>query len=183
MKPIEVPVRGSAATYVRALRAMSYFLTGNRESADDLVEQTIILFDAYPPTISCGSKQEVRIFTVLHDLYFIEQRKSRRAVASFGGKRAQVAPAPSASVVTDDLHLAFWRLCDSEREVLMLSEAASLSREDVASVCGCTMGALNVRVADARNKLIRALAALGEPSAQPDKRRSSFRAVAAHSLQ
>jgi RNA polymerase sigma-70 factor (ECF subfamily) len=145
---------------VARLRAVAMVLAGNRERADDLAEETVILVLTDPETRPSESKLLTRMFTTLHNLHYGELRGKRAPLPAGGDAVADTLPKLSseeASLMFGDFRQAFWRLSDNERELLILEEAGGLSRDEVAKVCGCAPDLIEARASHARQQLLRTL--------------------------
>jgi RNA polymerase sigma-70 factor (ECF subfamily) len=56
-----------------------------------------------------------------------------------------------------ELSSALWQLSAQAREALILVGAGGFSYEEAARLCGCTVGALKVRISRARKQLANAM--------------------------
>jgi RNA polymerase sigma-70 factor (ECF subfamily) len=143
-----------------ALRALSVILMGNRQRADDLVEDVIIQAMTSPRAIQPGAQLKVWMFSILHDLYYsgfgLDKRQiAIRPIDDRGADRPTTPSTREGGLSSDDrFRKAFWQLNAHEREVLILAEAAGLSRQEVATVCDCTTRTIDVCVSRARQKLL-----------------------------
>jgi RNA polymerase sigma-70 factor (ECF subfamily) len=158
-------ISSDVAACVPAMRAISFVLTGNRQRADELVEEAINWFITDPSVVSLGIRLKVRMFSVLHELRCIGRDKSRETVRSIGDSGANTTAAQSIqddSLVSDDFRSAFWQLGEDEREALILVEVSNLSYEEVAKVCGSTTSIIDIRVSRARQNLARMLSTVSE---------------------
>ena len=157
---------------VRHLRAFAWFLTKNRERADDLVQDAIVraLTEAhqFQPEINL----KAWMFAILRHLHYNEVRKNHIRIQSLDDPLSYepaVLPSQIASLEFGDFRRAFWRLGDDRREALILVGASGLSYEEVAKVCDCSRGTVKSRVSRARRELLRIL----EDGLLADKRRDT----------
>ncbi|BBK38512.1 RNA polymerase sigma factor [Allostella sp. ATCC 35155] len=138
------------------LRAFARSLAGQRELADDLVQDAIVRALAAQDSFRPGTNFRAWIFTILRNLFFTERRKSRMTVQSIDTmdhELAPVAPAQESSVEFDDFRAALMRLPHDQREALILVGASGMSYEEAAEVAGCAVGTVKSRVSRARRTL------------------------------
>jgi RNA polymerase sigma-70 factor, ECF subfamily len=153
------------------LRAFAWFLTKNRERADDLVQDTIVRAVTEAHQFQLGTLK-AWMFTILRNLHYNEVRESRIRIQSLDDPLAYepaVLPSQVVSLEFGDFRRAFWQLGDDRREALILVGASGLSYEDAATVCGCPKGTIKSRVSRARRELVRIL----EDGLLADKRRDT----------
>ena len=142
------------------LRAFARFLTGNRERADDLVQDTIVRALTAAHQYQPGTNLKAWMFTILRNQHYNDLRKNRIRLQSLDDPSVGEATAPP----TQDAHLefgdfrrAFWQLGEDQREVLILIGASGLSYEEAARVCSCPTGTIKSRVSRARRELLKTL--------------------------
>jgi DNA-directed RNA polymerase specialized sigma24 family protein len=148
MDATEISLSSSIATCVPALRGVSFALTGNRQSADELAEKAIIWFSANRTAVFPERKLKVRMLSIVHDLYYIAGHQCREAIQSLAEQSADEPTASSSyqdSIKSDDFKSAFWQLRDNEREVLVLEDGAGLTCPEIAEICGCTTAMIDMR--------------------------------------
>jgi RNA polymerase sigma-70 factor (ECF subfamily) len=154
------------APFIPLLRGVSMILTGNRERADDLVEETIMRIWNGPRPVSPGTERKVWMLTILHNVHYSRLSEGRVTIRSIGVTSTDapnLLSSQGAAFVSDKFLCAFWQLGEEEREALILEEAIGLSCEEVAKVFGCTTGMIATRVSHARQKL-RTLSAVANNS-------------------
>lgn len=154
------------------LRAFARFLTGNRQRADDLVQDTIVRALAAAHEVQPGTNLKAWMFTILRNLRYGKLYKNRVRLQSSDGAAAHelaMVPSPEADLEFSDFRRAFWRLGENQREVLILVGATGLSYEEVAKVCDCTTGTIRNRASRAHRELLRML----QTDKLADKRRDT----------
>lgn len=145
---------------IRNLRAFAVSLCGDRERADDLVQET--LFKAWNNLSSFeeGTNLKAWLFTILRNTYFSERRRKKREVEDVDGiYAAKLSSAPEQHGHMDmrDFQDALGELPDDQREALVLVGAAGFSYEEAAEISGCAVGTIKSRVNRARRRIAEAL--------------------------
>jgi RNA polymerase sigma-70 factor (ECF subfamily) len=149
-------VRDSIVGCVPHLRAFARSLCGNRDKADDLVQEAIARALAAERSYTPGTNFKAWIFTILRNLYFNDIRKHRGRMVScdnLGEYEPSCPPTHHAALEFCEFRRAFWTLSDGQREVLMLVGPGGLSYEEAAGICGCAVGTIKSRVCRARQEL------------------------------
>jgi len=150
------------------LRAFARSLAGQRELADDLVQDAIVRALSAAASFQPGTNFRAWIFTILRNLFFTERRKSRivtQSIDVMDHSAVPVAASQEVSVEFDDFRVALMPLPPEQREALVLVGASGVSYEDAARICGCAVGTVKSRVSRAR----RALAQLTGRDAEEDR--------------
>ena len=149
------------------LRAFAVSLCGDRERADDLVQETLFKAWNHLDSFREGTNLKAWLFTILRNTYFSERRKRRREVEDTDGSYAATLasrPEQHGHMDMQDFRAALKRLPDDQREALILVGAAGFSYEEAAEISGCAVGTIKSRVNRARNRLVEMLE-LGEEDA------------------
>jgi len=141
---------------IRNLRAFATSLCGNRDLADDLVQETLV--KAWPKldTFEPGTNLRAWLFTILRNTYFTHYRKRQREVVDSGDSAfaaLSVPPEQPGHMDMQDFRRALGQLSGEQREALILVGAAGLSYDEAAKVCGCAVGTVKSRVSRARDTL------------------------------
>lgn len=142
------------------LRAYARFLTGNRERADDLVQDALLRALTASHQFQPGTNLKAWIFTILRNLFYNEVRKNRLKVQSIddlAGDGPSTPPTQDANLEFADFRRAFWQLGQGQREVLIMVGASGLSYEEAAAICDCAVGTIKSRVSRARRELLKIL--------------------------
>lgn len=142
------------------LRAYARFLTGNRERADDLVQDALLRALTAAHQFQPGTNLKAWIFTILRNLFYNEIRKNRLRVQSIDdipGEGPATPATQDANLEFADFRRAFWQLGQSQREVLIMVGASGLSYEEAAAICSCAVGTIKSRVSRARRELLKIL--------------------------
>jgi len=150
------PLRDDLVAAIPNMRAFAISLCGNRDRADDLVQEALIKAWNHLESFEQGTNLKAWLFTILRNAYFSELRKTKREVADSDGKlaaRLAVPPEQHGHLDLVDLNRALGQLAPDQREALILIGAEGFSYEDAASICGCAVGTVKSRVNRARAKL------------------------------
>ena len=142
------------------LRAFARFLTGNRERADDLVQDTVVRALTAAHQFQPGTNLKAWMFTILRNQHYNDLRKNRIRLQSLDDPsigEAAAAPTQEAHLEFGDFRRAFWQLGEDQREVLILVGASGLSYEEAARVCRCPTGTIKSRVSRARRELLKTM--------------------------
>ncbi len=138
------------------LRAFARTLTGNRERADDLVQDTIIRALNAEQQFIAGTNLKAWLMTILRNHYINGLRRLKLEGDSI--EQVPEAVFATAAVQDDKIELqevsaALQRMSPEHREVLILISASGLSYEETAQVCGCAVGTVKSRLNRARLEL------------------------------
>lgn len=135
------------------LRAFARGLCGNPDTADDLVQETMLKAWAARTRFAAGTSFKAWTFTILRNHYFSQMRRNR-FVGDWDdlvADRKLAAPAgQDMSVELRDLMRDLAQLPDPQREALILVGAGGLAYEEAAAIMGTAVGTIKSRVARAR---------------------------------
>ena len=157
------------ADVIPHLRAFGRSLSGNRDLADDLVQETLLKAWAARERFQAGTNMRAWTFIILRNYYLSQMRRSR-----FRGEwdeltadRLLAAPAgQDKQVELSDLQRALMELPQSQREALILVGAGGFAYEEAAEICEVAVGTIKSRVARGRAALEQIL----EDGAIPSRR-------------
>ncbi len=138
------------------MRAFAISLCGNRDHADDLVQEALVKAWNHLDSFEEGTNLKAWLFTILRNSYFSELRKAKREVADSEGQLAaklSVPPEQQGHLDLLDLNRALSKLPLDQREALILVGAEGFSYEDAANISGCAVGTVKSRVNRARARL------------------------------
>ena len=153
------------------LRAFAISLCGNRDRADDLVQDTILRAWAAHGSFTEGGNIRAWLFTILRNAYFGELRKRRREVADSDGfhtARLVTSGGQEAHLEYLEFEQALARMPVDQREVLILIGASGFSYEEAAEITGVAIGTIKSRLNRAREKLANMLSIEGAQDIGPD---------------
>ena len=141
------------ALVIPHLRAFGRSLSGNRDVADDLVQETLMKAWAARKRFQAGTNMRAWTFIILRNLYLSQMRRAR-----FKGEwddlvadRILAAPASQdRHVELGDMQRALMHLPQPQREALILVGAGGFAYEEAAEICGVAVGTIKSRVARGR---------------------------------
>jgi len=171
------------AEVIPHLRAFGRSLSGNRDLADDLVQETLMRAWAARNRFHAGTNMRAWTFIILRNLYLSQMRRQR-----FHGEwddlvadRVLAAPAnQDTQIELADLQRALMHLTAPQREALILVGAGGFAYEEAAEICGVAVGTIKSRVARGRVALEGVLAGndLAPRASMPtDNTRSALEAI------
>jgi RNA polymerase sigma-70 factor (ECF subfamily) len=142
--------------YIPNLRRYARALVGDRDGADDLVQDTleraVRKFHLWRP-----GDLRAWLFSIMHNV-FINQLKSRKIQPDVELDDSFAAPVPSVTG-TDvlDLQRALQTLAPEQREVVLLIALEDMSYSDVSRALGIPMGTVMSRLSRGRDRLRRVM--------------------------
>jgi RNA polymerase sigma-70 factor (ECF subfamily) len=155
-KTRESSLRDDLVAAIPNMRAFAISLCGNRDRADDLVQEALVKAWNHLDSFEVGTNLKAWLFTILRNAYFSELRRTKREVADSEGLIAANVPIPAeqhAHLELKELTRALAELPADQREALILVGAEGFSYEEAASISGCAVGTVKSRVNRARTKL------------------------------
>ena len=154
------------------LRAFGRSLSGNRDTADDLVQETLLKAWAARKRFQAGTNMRAWTFIILRNLYLSQMRRARFKGEwdDLAADRLLAAPASQdRHVELSDMQRALLHLPQPQREALILVGAGGFAYEEAAEICGVAVGTIKSRVARGRV----ALEALLTSGTLPSRRENS----------
>ena len=141
------------AAVIPHLRAFGRSISGSRDLADDLVQETLMKAWAARLRFQAGTNMRAWTFIILRNLYLSQMRRAR-----FKGEwddlvadRLLAAPASQdRHVELGDMQRALLHLPQPQREALILVGAGGFAYEEAAEICGVAVGTIKSRVARGR---------------------------------
>jgi RNA polymerase sigma-70 factor (ECF subfamily) len=138
------------------LRAFARFMCREREEADELVQNTVLMALDKQRQFEPGTNLKGWLFTIMRNRFYSDLRALKRRPTSIDEAAAAPLTAvdnPEASLELKELSVALWRLSPQAREALILVGAGGFSYEEAANLCSCSVGTLKARVSRARKQL------------------------------
>ena len=142
--------------FIPNLRRYARALVGDRDGADDLVQDTleraVRKFHLWRP-----GDLRAWLFSIMHNV-FVNQLKARRIAPDVELDDSYPAPSsPVTSMDLQDLQRALATLAPEQREVVLLVALEDMSYADVSRALGIPMGTVMSRLSRGREKLRRAM--------------------------
>jgi RNA polymerase sigma-70 factor (ECF subfamily) len=141
-----------------SLRAFGRSLSGSRDKADDLAQETLMKAWAARARFRAGTSFRAWTFVILRNAFLSDRRRLSSTMETSQEAVEIVMSTPATQdrrLILDDLQRALMRLPDAWREAVVLVGASGLSYQEAAEVCGCPIGTIRSRVARARAELDR----------------------------
>jgi len=145
--------RTELARVIPHLRAFGRSLSGNRDLADDLVQETLLKAWAARKRFQAGTNMRAWTFIILRNLFLSQMRRARFKGEWDDITASKILAAPAAQekhVDLGDLRRALLHLPQPQREALILVGAGGFAYEEAAEICGCAVGTIKSRVARGR---------------------------------
>jgi RNA polymerase sigma factor (sigma-70 family) len=145
--------KGQLAAVIPHLRAFGRSLSGSRDLADDLVQETLLKAWAARKRFQAGTNMRAWTFIILRNLFLSQMRRAR-----FKGEwdeltASKILAAPASQdrhIELSDMQRALMHLPQPQREALILVGAGGFAYEEAAEICGCAVGTIKSRVARGR---------------------------------
>ena len=139
------------------LRAFARFMSREREAADELVQNTILLALDKQSQFTPGTNLKGWLFTIMRNRFYSDLRSQKRRPTPLDDETGPPLAAidnPDAALELKELSSALWQLSPQAREALILVGAGGFSYEEAASLCACSVGTMKARVSRARKQLV-----------------------------
>jgi RNA polymerase sigma-70 factor, ECF subfamily len=145
---------------IPALRRYARGLLGDREDADDLVQDTLERALARWRQHREGASTRTWLFTILHNLAMDRLRRRARhgrtePIEGVSEEWLAVAPEQGAALARRDVLALIELLPEEQRSVLLLVGVEELSYAEAAAVLGAPQGTVMSRLSRARERLRR----------------------------
>lgn len=144
------------AAIIPHLRAFGRSLSGSRDLADDLVQETLLKAWAARHRFQAGTNMRAWTFIILRNLFLSQMRRARFKGEwdDFTADRLLAIPAgQDRQIDLSDLQRGLLQLPQAQREALILVGAGGFAYEEAASICNCAVGTIKSRVARGRAAL------------------------------
>lgn len=138
-----------------SLRRAAYLLSGDREQAHDLVQETLVRAWEHWPKVSRHPHPDAWCRTVLRNLATSRWRRARLERGR-ADRRVAVAPGPSPDRV--DVTDALRRLPRAQMRALVLHDVVGLTAQQVADEVGAPAGTVRAWLSRGREALAKQLA-------------------------
>jgi RNA polymerase sigma factor (sigma-70 family) len=159
------------AAVIPQLRAFGRSLSGNRDTGDDLVQETLLKAWAARDRYEAGTNLRAWTFIILRNLFLSQMRRNRFRGEWDDVVADRILSAPASQdkhVELGDLQRALQFLPESQREALILVGAGGFAYEEAAEICGVAVGTIKSRVARGRVALEAVMMGNDLPSRRQD---------------
>jgi RNA polymerase sigma-70 factor (ECF subfamily) len=140
-----------------ALRLYARSLVRKVDTADDLVQDTLLRAWAAQHQFEPGTSIRAWMFTIMRHRYLDICRRTKGAsleLEAYVDHLALSCPAHQDShIELQEVARAFWRLSADHREIILLVGVIGLSYEAAANIVGCRLGTIRSRLSRARDEL------------------------------
>lgn len=138
------------------LRAYGRSLSGNRDTADDLVQETMLKAWRARDRFTAGTNMRAWTFIILRNSFLTLARRSRFSGDWDDAVADRLLSTPAGQdqkLHLADVQRALMKLPASQREALILVGAGGFAYEEAAEICGVAIGTIKSRVARGRTAL------------------------------
>ena len=155
-EPVPLPdpeFKEQLAAVIPHLRAFGRSLSGSRDLADDLVQETLLKAWAARKRFQAGTNMRAWTFIILRNLFLSQMRRARFKGEWDDVTAAKILAAPASQdrhIELGDMQRALLHLPQPQREALILVGAGGFAYEEAADICGCAVGTIKSRVARGR---------------------------------
>ena len=155
-EPVPLPddeFKDQLAQVIPHLRAFGRSLSGSRDRADDLVQETLLKAWAARKRFQAGTNMRAWTFIILRNLFLSQMRRARFKGEWDDVTASKILAAPASQdrhVELGDMQRALLHLPQPQREALILVGAGGFAYEEAAEICGCAVGTIKSRVARGR---------------------------------
>ena len=155
-EPVPLPddeFKDELAQVIPHLRAFGRSLSGSRDIADDLVQETLLKAWAARKRFQAGTNMRAWTFIILRNLFLSQMRRARFKGEWDDVTASKILAAPASQdrhVELGDMQRALLHLPQPQREALILVGAGGFAYEEAAEICGCAVGTIKSRVARGR---------------------------------
>lgn len=144
------------ADVIPHLRAFGRSLSGSRDLADDLVQETLMKAWSARDRFQAGTNMRAWTFIILRNHFLSQMRRSRFRGEwdDLAADRLLAAPAgQDKQIELADLQRALLQLPRTQREAIILVGAGGFAYEEAAEICDVAIGTIKSRVARGRAAL------------------------------
>lgn len=138
------------------LRAYGRSVARNANTADDLVQETLVRAWEARARFELGTNMRAWIFTICRNLFYSQMRRARfKGDWNDHAADAILCTAPAQHGVMDlaDLYRALDHIPSTQRDAILLIGAGGLAYEEAAAILDCATGTIKSRVSRGRAAL------------------------------
>jgi RNA polymerase sigma factor (sigma-70 family) len=152
-------------SWVPRLRRYARALTGSRDDADDLVQDTLERAWAKSGLWRGVTDMRAWLFSVMHNLHVDAVRRPRLTTVPIDDDTPEIAVAPTQGerLAVLDLQAALEQLPIEQREIVLLVALEDMAYADVAKTLGIPIGTVMSRLSRGRERLRALMDGRAEP--------------------
>ena len=152
-------------SWVPRLRRYARALTGNRDDADDLVQDTLERAWAKSSLWRGVADMRAWLFSIMHNLHVDGIRRPKLATVTMDDDTPEVAVAPMQGerLAVLDLQAALDLLPIEQKEIVLLVALEDMAYADVAATLGIPIGTVMSRLSRGRERLRSLMEGRAEP--------------------
>ncbi len=148
-------VRELVVEQVPSLRRYARALTGNREAAEDLLQDTLARSLSRLHLWRPAASIRPWLFTIMHNLFLNDRRRAAKGHIPVADPQAIAPDRADSRVLIDELDRALGQLPDDQRAAILLVGLEDLSYHDAARILAIPQGTLMSRLSRGREQLRR----------------------------
>ena len=152
-------------TWVPRLRRYARALAGNRDDADDLVQDTLERAWAKSALWNGVSDMRAWLFSIMHNQHVDGIRRPKLATVMMDDDTPEVAMAPTQGerLAVLDLQVALDLLPVEQKEIVLLVALEDMAYAEIATTLGIPIGTVMSRLSRGRERLRALMEGRGEP--------------------
>jgi RNA polymerase sigma factor (sigma-70 family) len=152
-------------TWMPRLRQYARALAGNRDDADDLVQDTLERAWAKSGLWRGVADMRAWLFSIMHNLHVDGVRRPRLQTVAMDDDNSElpVAPTQGERFAVLDLQTALDQLPVEQKEILLLVALEDMAYVDVATTLGIPIGTVMSRLSRGRERLCALMEGRAEP--------------------
>jgi len=153
-------------TWLPRLRRYARALAGNREDADDLVQDTLARACAKAALWRGVTDMRAWLFGIMHNLHVDAVRRPRVQTVAMDDDTPDMAVAPTQGerLAVLDLHAALERLPLEQKQIVLLVALEEMSYADIAATLNIPIGTVMSRLSRGRERLRALMDGSSEPA-------------------
>lgn len=145
--------RDAMLRFIPALRRFAKSLTGNSDSADDLVQEALVRAIANIDSFQSGTNMQAWLLTILRNAFITQYRQQRHELAYKTSLRANPVssyPNQYSTLQLRELEESLANVPAPQRRALLLIFVYGYSYREAAAICHCPAGTIKSRANRAR---------------------------------
>jgi RNA polymerase sigma-70 factor, ECF subfamily len=170
MRPVDYTAsfRTQVVSFVPKLRGYARLLTGGVDTADDLVQDTVLRALGAQARFKPDTNMRGWLFTIMRNQHISNFRGHRSIYTAMEDVPERVLSTPGnqlISVELGELRHALMQISPAHREALILVVAVGCTYEEAAEICSCAVGTIKSRINRAKLAIAACLNGVSEAGA------------------